>query len=238
MTDHDSCAGYPATVGICRRVLRGLELTCRYDGRTVHVLLYDAVCDDERWEAVEAQLRTLREERKNRLYAIAERLARLGIHIDVQAIIAEAGGRSVGRPDIARALVAAGVVGTLDEAFQRFIRDGAVADVPLAHFSVAEGLTLGQRAGAKMALAHPHTLGQQSVELLRRYRHCGLEGLECYYGLYTQRQRRRWLSVARKLDLVVTGGSDFHGSSLPQIRDLGVALPRFHADRLCKWLEL
>lgn len=238
LTDHDSCNGYEATLGACPTVIRGLELSCHDGARTVHVLLYDAARDDARWRALEERLVALREARHGRLRAIAERLAGLGVHVDVEAIISSAGARSVGRPDLAKALIAAGVVSSFDEAFRRYLGDGAAGHVPLKRLSVEEGLALGRAAGARMSLAHPHTLGDGAAALLGRYRHAGLEGLECYYGTYTSRLRQRWLRLARSLDLVVTGGSDFHGTATPQISTVGVDLPEAHARRLQEWLGL
>ena len=87
----------------------------------------------------------------------------------------------------------------------------------MQRLTLAEGLALGRAAGARMALAHPHTLGEYAAVLCQRYRRAGLDGLECFYGPYTPRQRRRWLSLAERHGLVVTGGSDFHGKATPQI---------------------
>lgn len=238
LTDHDSCEGYAATVGACRHVMRGLELSCIEGGRTVHILVYDVARDDERWGRMEESLARMRARRKDRIREIAAELARLGMPIDIDAIIAAAGERSVGRPDVARALVRSGAVRSMDEAFERYLGDGKVADVPVGKISVAEGLALAGDAGGKMSLAHPHTLGDISEALVTRYRDHGLEGLECYYGTYTSRQRKRWLDVARKLDLVVTAGSDFHGRFTPQIPEPGISLPEPQAARLCQWLEL
>lgn len=238
LTDHDSCKGYEATVGACSQVLRGLELSCNEAGRTVHILVYDAGRDDERWAVLEARLVELRRARHDRLRAIAAKLRDLGVGVDVEPIIASAAGRTVGRPDVARALVSTGAVTSMNQAFDRFLGDGKPADVPFERISVASGLDLGKRAGARMSLAHPHTLGNDAEILLRRHRHQGLEGLECYYGSYTSRQRRRWLALARKLDLVVTGGSDFHGLNMAQIPEPGIELPEHHARKLCRWLGL
>jgi hypothetical protein len=238
LTDHDSCDGYPATLGTCANVVRGLELSCSEGGRTVHVLLYDAARDDARWAELEIRLQGLRLARHDRMRVIADRLQSLGIRVDPEPIIASAAGRTVGRPDLARALVAAGAASSMNDAFDRFLGDGKPANVPFERISVASGLALGTSAGARMSLAHPHTLGHLVDDLLRRHRGQGLEGLECYYGAYTAKQRRRWLSLAKKLDLVVTGGSDFHGTSMPQIVEPGIQLPELHARRLQRWLGL
>ena len=237
LTDHDTCDGYPATVGHCPQVLRGLELSCAEDGRTVHLLLYDAARDDVRWQRLEVRLSELREARKERLWAIAGRLATLGIHVDIGAIIASAGRRAVGRPDIAQALVASGAVASPREAFDRLLSDTGKAFVPLARLSLRDGLQLGLESGAKVSLAHPHTLGARATDLIASHRRHGLEGLECYYGGYGHRQRRRWLALARRLDMVVTGGSDYHGPQRGPSDRVGIELPREHAERLCEWLS-
>lgn len=236
LTDHDNCDGYPATRDACPNVMRGLELSCHEGGRTVHVLLYDATRDDARWQALEERLVVLRQARQYRLRAIAERLEQLGITIDIESILATAGARTVGRPDIAKALVAAGVVTSIDEAFRRYLGDGGVANVPLSRLSVEDGLALGRAAGARMSLAHPHTLGDGAAALITRHRRSGLDGLECFYGNYSTRQRKRWLRLARSQGMVVTGGSDFHGTNMPQISEVGVDLPEPHATRLRAWL--
>lgn len=238
LTDHDSCNGYEATRDACPIVMRGLELSCHDGGRTVHVLLYDVARDDARWRVLEERLVAIRQARQDRLRAIGTRLGQLGVLIDVEGIIARAGERSVGRPDLARAMIAAGAVGSFDEAFRRYLAEGGAAYVPLQRLSLAEGLALGRDAGARMALAHPHTLGDGAAALVGRHRLAGLDGLECFYGAYTSRQRRRWLRLAQSLGLVVTGGSDFHTSSATQVTTLGVDLPEPHATRLRAWLEL
>jgi predicted metal-dependent phosphoesterase TrpH len=238
LTDHDTCDGYPATVGACSHVVRGLELSCAEEGRTVHLLLYDTAHDDARWRELEASLVLLREARKDRIRAIVERLAGLDVVLDAEVILARASGRTVGRPDIAYALVTTGVVASPDEAFVRFLADGAPAFVPLNRLGMADGIRLALEAGAKVSLAHPHTLGERAAELVARHRVLGLEGLECYYGNYNIRHRRRWLNLAKRHKMVVTGGSDFHGATRVQLPEVGVDLPPEHARRLCAWLGI
>lgn len=238
LTDHDSFDGYEATRAACPQVLRGLELSCHEEGRTVHLLVYDTTRDDERWATFGAQLVGAQQARRERLRAMGERLAELGVPVDVEPILAGAGTRTVGRPDLANALVAGGHVSSFGEAFMRYLGDGAPAYLPMERLTLAEGLDLGRAAGARMALAHPHTLGEYAAVLCQRYRRAGLDGLECFYGPYTQRQRKRWLLLAERYGLVVTGGSDFHGTAMPQICEPGIDLPERHASRLRAWLGL
>lgn len=238
LTDHDTCEGYEATRHACPRVLRGLELSCYDQGRTVHVLMYDVTGDDARWQGISDYLVRARQARQERLRAMAARLGELGVPVDVEPILAVAGTRSVGRPDLAQALIATGAVSSFGEAFARYLGDGAAAHIPATRLSVAEGLALGRAAGARMSLAHPHTLGEHAAALCARYRHAGLEGMECYYGQYGTRQRTRWLRLAEHLGLVVTGGSDFHGRSMPQVAEPGIEMPERHASQLREWLGI
>jgi predicted metal-dependent phosphoesterase TrpH len=91
-----------------------------------------------------------------------------------------------------------------------------------------------------MSLAHPHTLRSHPlvVELFEQYRGDGLEGIEAFYGRYTAAEREVWLRVARRFDLVVTGGSDFHGEAVPEVARPVIDLPEPHAARLRAWLAV
>ena len=241
LTDHDTAAGYDACHEVLApqgcTVLRGLELSCREGGRNVHVLLYGLV-EGPGLDRLRTRLDQIHGERSARLVAICGRLARLGIHLDADALLSRTHGRTPGRPDVARALVVAGVCKTPQDAFTRFLRDGGPADVPLERLSVADGLALGLAAGGKASLAHPHTYGEFAHVrgLLRDHRELGLEGLEVYYGTYARAESERWLRLAHELDLVATGGSDFHGEMNPAVTQPGVILPKAVAARLCAWL--
>jgi len=238
LTDHDSCKGSAATRAALPgvRVLRGVELSCHHEGRTVHMLIYDAA-GDPAWAVIDEALERQAAARRHRLRGIAARLERLGIRIDVDAILAGAGERTVGRPDVARALVAAGAATSMADAFRRWLHDGGPADQPVTRLSVGDGLALATQAGARASLAHPHTLGATLVgELVRRHKGDGLGGLEVFYGSYREAERTAWLELAAREGLVCTGGSDFHGETLPDITDVGIDLPPRHADALLAWL--
>lgn len=238
LTDHDTCAGYETTRQVLGdRAMRGVELSCVEDGRTVHLLMYD-VARDGRWAELDTKLADVATARKGRLRKIAARLEALGHRIDVDSIIDEAGNRTVGRPDIARALVQVGAVKTKNEAFERYLHDGGPADVPIARVTLADGLEWGRSVGARMSLAHPHTYGNRAAPMLRRHKADGLEGVEAYYGVYSKKERKQWLALARAEGLVVTGGSDFHGEMMPAVSDVGIDLPEPHATRLRDWLGL
>jgi predicted metal-dependent phosphoesterase TrpH len=236
LTDHDTCAGRAHVAGA--RNLRAVELTCDADGKTIHVLAYDRGGE---WSAIDDKLAAVRTARKNRLRVMAAKLAQRGIHIDVEPMLADADRRAVGRPDLARAMVAAGAATSPRDAFARHLYDGGPVDVPNRALSLADALAAGRAANAAMALAHPHLYEQLGVSLLRRHKPDGLTGIEAFYGVYDLASRRRWIDVADELGLVCTGGSDWHGPEKAGTMnstgtEVGVDLPDRRADALLAWL--
>lgn len=238
LTDHDTSAGYEATRAVLgdERTMRGVELSCSENKRTVHILVYDAA-SDERWRQLEERMTEAQRARRGRVHAIAERLGKLGIDIDPEAVIASAEGDTVGRPHVARAMVAAGIVSSVNDAFTRYLHDGGPGDVVLERLSVADGVELGRAVGARMSLAHPHLYGtKDAAALLRRHRDGGLDAIEGFYGAYSSRERKKWLRLAQEERLIVTGGSDFHGDAMPKIEEPVVNMPEPFAHRLVEWL--
>jgi predicted metal-dependent phosphoesterase TrpH len=240
LTDHDTMSGYASTrdglPGV--RVLRGLELSCKWEGRNVHLLLY-GVAEGSGGARLESRLGSRLVERRERIGKIVEKLESLGIVLDRAALASAIEGRTPGRPDVARALVNEGHCSSMREAFERYLHDGGPADVPVEGISVAEGCALAREAGARVSLAHPHTLRHYDLvrELLKTHREQGLDGLEVHYGSYAANQRASWSRLVTELELVATGGSDFHGDANPQISRPGIELPEPVAERLWAWLE-
>lgn len=233
LTDHDTCAGHAAAAqSFGQRAVRGVELSCDDSGQTVHVLTFDT---GGAWHELEANLAERAERRRDRLRTIGAQLARRGVHIDVEAILAAAGGRAVGRPDLARALVAQGLVSSTREAFTRYLYDGGPGDAGGHRLSLREGLALGRAVGARMSLAHPHLIPDRAARLLRTHKDDGLDAVEAYYATYDATERGRWTRLADEIGLVCTGGSDRHTPSDPE---LGVELPEPRAEQLRTWLRM
>ena len=229
LTDHDTCAGADVAH------IRAVELSCDEPdtGRTIHVLAYHR--GGAGWTDLEARLAALGEARRNRLRVMAARLAQRGIRIDVEPLLAQKAGRSVGRPDLARAMVAAGAATSMKDAFARHLYDGGPVDVPHHALALPDALALGRTAGAAMSLAHPHLYNELGVKLLRRHRSDGLTGVEAFYGAYDPRERARWTSVADELGLACTAGSDWHGPDDATCQP-GVDVPGDRGARLAEWL--
>ena len=232
MTDHDTCTGAKLARG---RSLRGVEISCDEPntGRTLHVLAYDR--GSAGWAELETKLATLREARRNRLRVMAVRLEARGIRIDAESMIAGAHGRSVGRPDLARAMVAAGHVTSMKEAFSRHLFDGGPVDVPHHALPLPDALALGRSANAAMSLAHPHLYDHLGVALLKQHRGDGLTGVEAFYAGYDPRERARWIELADELGLTCTGGSDWHGPK-DATAQLGVDFSEDRAAAVLEWL--
>jgi predicted metal-dependent phosphoesterase TrpH len=233
LTDHDTCAGSARTEAQnISRVVRGVELSCDDDGRTVHVLAYDRGGD---WAVLENRLAAVREARRNRLRVMAAKLTQRGIKLDIEPLVAEADRRSVGRPDLARAMVAAGAASSMKDAFARHLYDGGPVDVPHRALSLGEAVALGRAAGAALSLAHPHLYDERAAHYLRKFRADGLTGIEAYYGAYDTRERARWIAVADQHGATCTGGSDWHGPETSNVEP-GIDLPDARAEALLAWL--
>lgn len=220
LTDHDTCAGSAVDVPGAR-VLRGVEMSCDHEGKTIHVLAYDR---GGSWDALEARLAEVRTARINRLRVMAAKLEHRGVKLDIERLLAAAGSRAVGRPDLARAMVAAGAASSMKDAFSRHLYDGGPVDVPHHALPITEALSLGRDANAAMALAHPHLYDELSGHLVRTYKAAGLAGIEAFAGGYDARERARWVKLADSLGLVCTGGSDWHGPE-DAMAQPGVDLP-------------
>ncbi len=234
LSDHDTCAGDDAVRAVRGDAVRAVEVSCREEGRTVHVLVYDAE-KSERWSRLEEALARIRSGRRRRFRAMAERLARRGVSVDVDAILAERGDRPVGRPDLARALVAGGAASSVREAFRRYLRDGLSVDEPGWGMSIGEALEFAHAAGGRAALAHPHQIGESALPVVRRYKGAGLTGIEALYASYGAAARARWLELADREGLVATAGSDYHGPDGGA--RLGVDVDDEREKRLREWLR-
>ena len=224
LTDHDSLAGTgparrrAAELGIT--LVPGCEVSCRPVATGgMHVLVYFV---EEDGGPLHEELGRLRQDRRDRNLALAERLAQLGLPVTYEQVVAVAGDESgIGRPHFAAALVEAGAAESIDDAFARYLANGRPAYVPKARLSGAEVAALARDSGGVAVLAHPYSLGLDGPELARlvgQLAEAGFGGIEAVYGRYSPRQRTELGHLARRFDLVATGGSDHHGTIKPDLR--------------------
>ena len=214
LTDHDTVAGLPearAAAGPLT-LLPGMELSCRLDDRSVHMLAY--LFDPDRPELA-AELARIRDDRVLRARAMVDKLAGLGVDISWEQVAAIAGEAVVGRPHIARAMAASGAIASPREAFTRdWIADGGRAYVDRYALDPARAIGLVRAAGGVAVLAHPRA-GRAtwvSDEQIAGLAAAGLAGLEVFHPDQSDAERARLLALAHDLGLVATGGSDDHGS--------------------------
>jgi predicted metal-dependent phosphoesterase TrpH len=213
VSDHDTTAGVDDAIDAGRKagveVWPAVELSCDVEAAEVHVLGYFV---DHRLAWFQALLDRLRDGRVHRAARMVERLTALGAPVDFARVAALAGGGAIGRPHVARALVEAGWVRDLREAFDRFIGRGGPAYVERLKLSPAEAVGIVRAAGGLAVLAHPGW-GQQD-EMIPGLVAAGLDGIEVYYPDHTPALVTRYLRLARQYGLLVTGGTDFHGGDL------------------------
>ena len=147
---------------------------------------------------------------------MSRKLGELGVEVDSAEVIARSNG-AVGRVHMAQELVQLGVCGDTQEAFDRFIGFGRPGYVPKKNLLPAEGVRVIAAAGGCAVFAHPGVT-EASEEILRQLARDGLVGVEAHYPMHSPEQERDYMELARELDLVVTGGSDFHGAPKPGTR--------------------
>jgi 3',5'-nucleoside bisphosphate phosphatase len=221
LCDHDSMAGIPeaAEAAVARgiRLVPGIELSAFLDRREVHILGHFV---DPTSRAVQAFEDRLAEHRRMRMGEIVAKLAAVGVAVHPEDIEKYAGGKTLGRPHVARALLEHGYVSSVKEAFDRWLGEGKAAFVPRFRLEAADAIELVRGAGGVATVAHP---GLSRVERgdLERLRGWGLSGVEANHPDQNPSMREKYRKLASELDLVPTAGSDYHGETVSPQRHLG-----------------
>jgi len=223
VTDHDTMEGVSAAQDTAASagidVLGGVELSTDYDGLEVHVLGY---CVDPAEPVFQGYLSAFRNARFTRAENMVNKLRALGVNISLDNVLAQAGAGSVGRPHIARALMAAGQINSMAEAFDRYIGFGKAAYVPRLKYRPEEMIKAVIEAGGVPVLAHPGITCKD--DLLLALIEAGLQGLEVAHPQHTREMERHYRELCRSHGLIATGGSDFHGTGVAGHGFLGEAV--------------
>jgi predicted metal-dependent phosphoesterase TrpH len=216
LTDHDTVAGHREAASALPpglTLLPGMELSCRLEGHSVHLLayLFDPANDDLAGEMAE-----IRESRLYRARAMVDKLRALGAPVTWDQVSEIAAGGVVGRPHIARAMIAAGAVSSMEEAFSpQWIGPGGRAHVSRYALDPAKAIRLVQAAGGITVLAHPRGQArgwQIPDEVIEDLAGLGLTGIEVNHPQQDETERGRLSGLASRLGLVSSGGSDDHGA--------------------------
>lgn len=228
ITDHDSVDGSKEALQIgippSLRFLTGVEISAAHPpffpgSGSFHILGYDIHLDNR---DLNQALSKLRDARKNRNPAILRLLSKLGFQISLAEVYQEVGEGQLGRPHIAYAMLKKGFVASIDEAFDKYLGTQGSAYVEKDRIECEQAIKIIRAAGGIPVLAHPALLNIENNKkldaLLQNLMKIGLAGIEVYYPGHSPQQIRQYTELARKYDLLMTGGTDFHGTIMPEIK--------------------
>lgn len=212
LTDHDSVEGCERAATAARAVnmefVTGTELTAEHDDIELHVLGYFLDIHNEK---LLTEIARFQSGRQDRIHQMVAHINALGIPLKAESVFALANCKSPGRPHVARAMIKAGLVRSLDEAFDRFLKKGRPAWVPKSKISALDAIELIHQAGGLAVMAHPGL--NRSDEIIPALVEVGLDGIECFHTKHSTATAERYLEIADKYHLLITGGSDCHGFS-------------------------
>lgn len=233
ITDHDTVKGieeaytFLAAHPTSLQFIPGIEMNTEVEENEVHILGYFIDYHNSR---LLHRLEEIKEARWDRARKMVFRLKSMGLTISFEQVEKLAQGDLIGRPHVARALTEKGYVFSVKEAFDKFIGKGRPAYVPRYKFMPREAIHLIKGAGGVPILAHPGLL--RDKELVHEIIDLGVAGLEVYYPEHTSQQVDEFLQICQQLNLLVTGGSDFHGPGRHESRSRlgcsGIDVNRFN----------
>lgn len=221
LTDHDTCQGVckamplAASAGI--ELIPGIELSTDYHGKEVHIVGLYIDIENEQLLKKTAEYRKCRSER-NAL--MVEALRKEGLSITMEELVAENPDCVITRANIARFLYEHGQIKSVREAFDRYIGDHCKCYVGRLKVASTDAVRLIKEAGGTAILAHPLLYGLSNTNLQKmidELKPAGLDGLEAIYSTYTTGEEQQMKRLARENGLLISGGSDFHGSTKPDI---------------------
>ncbi|MFH1354795.1 MAG: PHP domain-containing protein [Candidatus Omnitrophota bacterium] len=232
IVDHDTVEGIAPALEAAKtaelEVLSGIELTAEYNNSEVHILGY--LIDFNNQELIN-KLDTIKENRVKRIYKIVEKLKKdMDVSLRPESVFAISGEGTVGRLHVARAMLKEGIIGSLSEAFQKYIGDKCPAYVAGFKLSPAQAIELIKKMEGVPVLAHPYTIRDDQIIL--KFIEYGLMGLEVYYPEHSQGMVNYYLNLVKKYSLLATGGSDCHGTAKPQIKIGSTKIPYELVERL------
>lgn len=211
ITDHDTIDGIEEAIYYGKKngikVIPGIEINTDYKGLEIHILGY-LIDYKEKW--FQDLLKELRLARYNRAKKMVQKLQDLGLSITMKEVEANANAASIGRPHIARVLINNGWVKTMKEAFDEYIGKEGPAFVERYKITPCEAIKYISDCGGIPVLAHPGLIKDNSI--IKELVNCGLQGLEVYHSKHDQNMVHLYNSIAKQYHLIITGGSDFHGS--------------------------
>ncbi len=216
ITDHDTVAAYPEVLSQARQLgltmIPGVEFSAVHQNVSVHLLGYSYLPDNP---VIKSFCEAHSRRRQERNTAILERLAAMGMPLEMSELANGIAQGSIGRPHIAGAMVRKGYVGSMGEAFKKFLREGGLCYAAGPRFTVEETIHTIRAAGGLAVIAHPHLIPEEKIvqDLLKM----DFDGIEVHYAYFPLDKCIRWRDAATQKGWIATGGSDFHGDAKPNI---------------------
>lgn len=212
ITDHDTIDAYETALESAKKqnilLGTGVEFSCDYDRIGVHLLGYDFALNSQPLRAFCVRHQQRRIERNQKILTKLEKY-KMPMKMD-ELMQAHREAKTIGRPHIAQLMVKKGYVKTVKEAFINYIADGKCCFDAGEPFSAEETIALIHAAGGKAFLAHPHLI--DNVQLIDRLLRLPFDGIECHYAKFAPEIEKKWVQIAQSKKLLMSGGSDFHGS--------------------------
>lgn len=224
LTDHDTLDGLLRFLGqqpyVKTRLIPGIELSCRFLGRSLHVLGLFVNPDDTTFQHRLVDLRQRREDRNLRMVG---KLQAMGLPITWELVQAQAPTALVARPHFAKALVACGAASSSPDAFLRYVGDHAPGFVEREEPEPSEAIRWIWEAGGIPLVAHPGRFGRGFIwdQAMPELQKMGMAGFEAFYGDYSPSEQTYFNALATRLGMARSGGSDYHGANKPGLK-LGV----------------
>jgi len=216
VTDHDTVSGLEEAVNYAADkefvLIPGIEFSIEYQGGSFHLLGLNI---DHTFKPLIEKTLHLQEVRDKRIYRIIEDLEKHGIEIPVEDVQLESSGGAIGRPHVARALVKHGYANNINEVFKKYLVKGKPGYVKKERIKLEEAVSLINGAGGISIIAHPVSLNYKSMDsfelILKGFIEAGVEGIEAYSSMHKNSEINDFIKLAAKYNLLISGGSDYHG---------------------------
>lgn len=234
ITDHDSIDGivetFDAALFYPIKIIPGVELTAYEGDIEIHII---GLCIDHKCPELCEKLDAIRKERKRRMQKMLDKLEKLGIEVAEEDVVAGTKNKSIGRLHLAEALMRKKYVGSIAEAFNRYLGLEGPAYSKKYMLSIRDAIQIVEKSGGVAVLAHPGVLNHD--ELIPKMVNAGLRGIEVFYPRHNKVQESYYEGIARKHNLIVSGGSDFHGPGRTE-NEIGVCtVPMSVVQQMCDY---
>jgi len=239
LTDHDTTAGFAEAAAAASRLglrlIPGIEMSTDVGKADVHLLGFGVDVESRK---LQEYLAWLRDARLGRAQRIVDILRDNGVPVQLERVFQIAGEATVGRPHVARALLEAGHVASVQDAFDRWLGTGKPGDVPREKLSPQDAIAEVHRAGGVVFVAHPIFIGDGWPDVVTQLAGWGLHGIETFYKHYSPAQVEEHRALGERLGLALSGGSDFHGLGNPDDREIGdIPFPPERVEAFVAYLE-